>query len=140
MLSPRILALKSRQDQLTAAKEETTEEQLERRRADLPTSKEIKRYVADFREFLQNGPFPERKALIRNFVKRIEIVEDQADLTYTIPMPQDGVTSESAPVLDFVQSGPLFLAQRDYRQYRSGGHWSSRQDVVVDGKACLQLR
>ena len=139
VLSPRILALKSRQDQLTAAKEET-EDQLERRRADLPTSKEIKRYVADFREFLQNGPFPERKALIRNFVKRIEIVEDQADLTYTIPMPQDGVTSESAPVLDFVQSGPLFLAQRDYRQYRSGGHWSSRQDVVVDGKACLQLR
>ena len=105
VLSPRILALKSRQDQLVAAREET-EAQLERRRADLPTSKEIKRYVADFREFLQNGPFPERKALIRNFVKRIEIVEDQAELTYTIPMPQDGVTSESAPVLDFVQSGP----------------------------------
>ena len=27
-------------------------------------------------------------------------------LTYTIPMPSDGVTSESASVLDFVQSGP----------------------------------
>ena len=105
VLSPRILALKSRQDQFTAARADT-EAQLERRRADLPTTKEIKRYVADFRQFLENGPFPERKALIRNFVKRIEIVEDQAELTYTIPMPQDGVTSESAPVLDFVQSGP----------------------------------
>ena len=104
-LSPRILSLKSRQDQLTAAREEA-EGQLEQRRAELPTSKEIKGYVADFREFLQEGTFPERKALIRNFVQGIEIVEDEAVLTYTIPMPQDGVTSESASVLDFVQSGP----------------------------------
>ncbi len=104
-LSPRILSLKSRQDQLTAAREEA-EGQLEQRRAELPTTKEIKGYVADFRSFLQEGTFPERKALIRNFVQGIEIVEDEAVLTYTIPMPSDGVTSESAPVLDFVQSGP----------------------------------
>ncbi len=79
---------------------------MEQRRAELPTSKEIKGYVADFREFLQEGTFPERKALIRNFVQGIEIVEDEAVLTYTIPMPSDGVTSELASVLDFVQSGP----------------------------------
>ena len=78
---------------------------MERRRADLPTTKAIRGYVADFRSFLQEGPFPQRKALIRNFVKRIEIVDGQADLTYTIPMPSDGVTSESASVLDFIQSG-----------------------------------
>ena len=102
-LSPRILSLKSRQDQLTAAREEA-ESQLEQRRAELPTSKGIKGYVADFREFLQEGTFPERKALIRNFVQGIEIVENEAVLTYTIPMPSDGVTSESASVLDFVQS------------------------------------
>ena len=72
VLSPRILSLKSRQDQLTAARDEA-EGQLEQRRADLPTSKEIKGYVADFREFLQEGTFPERKALIRNFVQSIEI-------------------------------------------------------------------
>ena len=104
-LSPRILSLKARQDQLTAAREEA-EGQLEQRRADLPTTKEIKGYVADFREFLQEGTFPGRKALIRNFVQGIEIMENEAVLTYTIPMPSDGVTSESASVLDFVQSGP----------------------------------
>ena len=98
VLSPRILSLKSRQDQLVAAREEA-EGQLEQRRAELPTTKEIKGYVADFREFLMEGTFPERKALIRNFVQGIEIVEDEAVLTYTIPMPQDGVTSESASVL-----------------------------------------
>ena len=63
-------------------------------------------YVADFREFLQEGTTPERKALIRNFVEGIEVVGDEATLTYTIPMPSDGVTRESASVLDFVQSGP----------------------------------
>ena len=31
-------------------------------------------------------------------------VEDAAVLTYTIPMPSDGVTSESGTVLDFAQS------------------------------------
>ncbi len=105
VLSPRILSLKSRQDQLVAAREEA-EFQLEQRRAELPTSKEIKGYVADFRALFQDGTIPERKALIRNFVQGIEIVEDEAVLTYTIPMPQDGVTSESASVLDFIQSGP----------------------------------
>ena len=105
VLSPRILALKGRQDQLTAAREEA-EGQLEQRRMDLPASEEIRRYVADFREFLQEGTFPERKALLRNFVEGIAIVGEEATLTYTIPMPQDGVVRESASVLDFVPSGP----------------------------------
>ena len=73
---------------------------------ELPTTEEIKGYVADFREFLKEGTFPERKALIRNFVEGIEVTGDEAVLTYTIPMPSDGVTAESASVLDFVQSGP----------------------------------
>ena len=55
-LSPRILSLKARQDQLTAARDEA-EGRLEQRRAELPTTKEIKGYVADFREFLQEGTF-----------------------------------------------------------------------------------
>ena len=76
------------------------------RRVELPTTAEIREYVADFRTFLQEGTFPERKALIRNFVKGIEISGDEVVLTYTIPMPPDGVTSEAASVLDFVQSRP----------------------------------
>ena len=59
VLSPRILALMSRQDQLTADRDEA-EGQLERRRTELPTSKEIKGYVADFRSLFQEGIFPER--------------------------------------------------------------------------------
>jgi len=132
VLSPRILSLKSRQDQLVAAREEA-EFQLEQRRAELPTSKEIKGYVADFRTLFQDGTFPERKSLIRNFVQGIEIVEDEAVLTYTIPMPQDGVTKESASVLDFVQSGPPNQAIVDRRQYRC-------YTTVVSSQKHLKMR
>ena len=106
VLSPRIFSLRHREEQLEAAREDAAATQLEQRRVELPTTEEIKEYVADFREFLQDGTFPERKALIRNFVEGIKITGDEAVLTYTIPMPNDGVTSESASVLDFVQSGP----------------------------------
>ncbi len=105
VLSPRIFSLRHREEQLEAAREDAAT-QLEQRRVELPTTEEIKGYVADFREFLQEGTFPERKAFIRNFVEGIEVVGDQATLTYTVPMPSDGVTTESASVLDFVQSGP----------------------------------
>ena len=33
---------------------------------------------------------PERKSLIRNFVEGIEVVGDEATLTYTVPMLSDG--------------------------------------------------
>ena len=104
-MSPRIFSLRHREEQLEAARDDA-ERQLERRRVELPTTEEIKGYVADFREFLQEGTIPECKALIRNFGEGIEVSGDEAVLTYTIPMPNDGVTSESTSVLDFVKSGP----------------------------------
>ena len=105
ILSPRVMSLRHREEQLEAARDDA-ETQLEQRRVALPDTEEITRYVADFRDFLQEGTIPECKALIRNFVEGIEVVGDEATLTYTVPMPSDGVTSESASVLDFVKSGP----------------------------------
>ena len=104
VLSPRIMSLRHREEQLEAAREDA-ETQLEQRRVELPTTDEIRGYVADFREFLKDGTIPERKALIRNFVEGIEVEGDEATLTYTVPMPSDGATLESASVLDFVKPG-----------------------------------
>ena len=117
VLSPRIFSLRHREEQLEAAREDA-ETQLEQRRVELPTTEEIKGYVADFREFLQEGTFPERKALIRNFVEGIEVVGDEATLAYTVPMPKDGVKRESASVLDFVQSGPPEKNRTIHRERR----------------------
>ncbi len=105
-LSPRILSLRHREQHLEAAREDAAA-RLEQRRVELPTTEEVKAYVADFRVYLHEGTIPERKALIRNFVEGIEVVGDEATLTYTIPRPNDGVTRESTPVLDFVRSGLL---------------------------------
>ena len=46
------------------------------------------------------GPDPQLRAGHRG-------LGEEVTLTYTVPMPSDGAVSESAPVLDFVQSGPL---------------------------------
>ena len=92
-LSPRILSLRQREDQLAATREDAAR-QLTQRKVELPTSHEIKAYVADFRSFLEERTFLERKALIRNFVKGVEVAGDEATLSYTIPMPAGGVTSE----------------------------------------------
>ena len=120
VLSPRIFSLRHREEQLEAARHDA-ETQLEQRRVDLPNTDEITRYVADFRDFLKDGTFPERKALIRNFVEGIKVVGDEATVTYTVPMPSDGATSESASVLDFVKSGvPGLTAYRPRPQGRSG--------------------
>ncbi|MCY3921459.1 MAG: recombinase family protein [Chloroflexi bacterium] len=104
-LSPRIHALRGQEDQLAAAHEDAAR-QLEQRRAELPSTQEIHRYVSDFREFLQAGSIPERKALIRNFVNGIRIAPDQVRLTYTIPMPSDGAMIDSESVHGIVQPSP----------------------------------
>ena len=84
-LSPRILALRHRQDQLTASREEA-ESQLEQRRVELPGTEEIKGYVEDLHACLQEGTMLECKALIRNFVKSVEVVGHEATLSYTEPI------------------------------------------------------
>ena len=67
VLSPRIMSLRHREEQLETARDDA-ETQLEQRRVELPNTEEIARYVADFREFLRDGTIPEKKVLIRNFV------------------------------------------------------------------------
>ena len=129
VLSPRIFSLRHREEQLEAAREAAAT-QLEQRRVELPTTEEIKGYLADFREFLKEGTFPERKALIRNFVESIEVVGDEATLTYTIPMPSDGVTTESASVLDFVQSGPPIYVEVFQDRLPNAGAWTDNPGLL----------
>ena len=97
--------------------------------------------------FLQEGTFPEHKALIRNFVKGIEIKGDGAVLTYTIPIPNEGLISESASILEFVQSDPPKEARiarkgRGARDHRAPNHISKTvlSTMHVGGPECTVLR
>jgi hypothetical protein len=126
-LSPRILKLRQREDQLEAAQEDAAR-QLWQRKANLPTTEEVREYVADFHGLFSTGTIPERKALIRSFVKSIEVDGDMATLTYTVPMPSDGVTKERTPVLDFAQPGPPAVKMRAvvWSCCREKERWPSR--------------
>ena len=94
------MSLRHREEQLEAARDDA-ETRLEQRRVVLPDTEEIVEYVADFRNFLKDGTIPERKALIRNFVEGIEVVGDEATLTYTIPI------SQSTPKTEVLMGGGL---------------------------------
>ena len=49
-----------------------------------------------------------------------EVVGDGVVLTYTIPMPSNDVTTDSAPVPDFVQSGPYKRMLRKVSELPTG--------------------
>lgn len=79
------------------------------RPVDLPNTEEITRHVVDLRDFLKDVTLPERKALSRYFVDGIDVMGDEATLTYSISLPSDGATSESASVLDRTMNLSVFL-------------------------------
>jgi hypothetical protein len=46
----------------------------------------ITTYVEDLRSLLNNSSITEKKSFIKSFVKEVRIREDEATLTYTIPL------------------------------------------------------
>ncbi len=103
-LSPRIQTQRHRQDQLAAALDDV-HAQLARRKTELPGTEEIKYYVKDLRAFLQKEELPEKRHFIKSFVKEVRVIEGEATLTYTVPMPPNGLKTEWDSVLSIIQSG-----------------------------------
>lgn len=103
-LAPRIQALRHQEDQLQAARLDL-EELLAERKIQLADEKVVRSYVEDLREVLTNSPLPEQKAFIRSFIKEVRVTGKEALLTYTIPLPPEGLLQESAAVLDTVHHG-----------------------------------
>ncbi len=105
-LAPRIQALRHRQEHLEAAEEEL-EGRLAGRKAELASLEVVTRYVEDLRELLSQSPLTERKAFIKSFVKEVLVTGKEVVLTYTIPLPPEGILKEHAEVLPIIQSGGL---------------------------------
>ena len=102
---PRIREHRERQERLEATAEEARSI-LSQPREVLDDVETITAYAQDLSVFLDESELTERRAFIESFVKEIVVMPGNAVVRYTIPMPNDGVPSESASVLDFVQSGP----------------------------------
>ena len=103
-LAPRIQALRHQEDQLQAARLEL-EELLAERKIQLADEKVVRSYVEDLREVLAGSPLAEQKAFIRSFVKEVKVTGKEVLLTYTVPLPPEGLLQESAAVLDTVPLG-----------------------------------
>jgi site-specific DNA recombinase len=103
-LAPRIQDLRQRQKQLEASRLDL-EAALSDRRVELADLGLVNEYVADLRNILTYSSLADQKAFIRRFVKEVKITGNDALLTYTMPLPPEGMTEEWAGVLNTVQYG-----------------------------------
>ncbi len=106
-LAPRIQELRQRQKQLEASRFEV-EAALSDRRVELADLGLVAEYVADLRNILTYSSLAEQKSFIRSFVKEVKITGNEALLTYTMPLPPQGVTEERTGVLNTVQYGSAY--------------------------------
>jgi hypothetical protein len=110
-VAPRIQQLRHRQQQLQARKWEL-EALLSNRRVELANLETVPRYVADLRNLLNESSLTERKAFIRSFVKEVKVTGDEVLLTYTMPLPPQGISQERVGVLCSVQCGGAQWTER----------------------------
>jgi len=103
-ISPRVRELRERHEKLQARKEEL-HLLMDEQTTDPPTQEEMTECVADLRKSLERGSLAEKKAFIRSFVKDIRMNGEEGKLTYTVPMPPQGLQDETESVLAIVHHG-----------------------------------
>ena len=104
-LAPRIKDLRFQQEQLQNRRYEL-ECHLSDRKVELADLKRVTAYVDDIRKTLDAGTLSERKAFIRSFVKSIKVKGDDAQMSYTMPIPPDSLQpDEPGRVLYSVRYG-----------------------------------
>lgn len=105
-LAPRIQQLRYRQELLQSRKREL-ETLLSDRKVELANLETATRYVDDLKNLLEESSLAERKSFIRSFVKEVNVTGDEVLLTYTMPLPPEGISEERVGVLYSVHSsGP----------------------------------
>ena len=74
------------------------------RRVELADLETVTECVDDLRSLLEEKTLAERKSFIRSFVKEVKVTGDEVLLTYTIPLPPEGIFQEMVRVLHSVYS------------------------------------
>ena len=88
-VTPRIRDHRQRRERLEASAEEARAV-LSQRREVLDDVDAIAAYAQDMSEFLNESELTERRVFIETFVKKVVVMPDNALLSYTVPMPDDG--------------------------------------------------
>jgi len=96
--------LRHQQEQLQSTKWEL-EALLSDRRVELADLEMVTECVDDLRSLLEESTLAERKSFIRSFVKEVKVTGDEVLLTYTMPLPPEGISQERVGVLHSVRYG-----------------------------------
>lgn len=106
-LSPRIQALRQRQEQLQSTRWEL-EILLADRRVELADSETVRAYVEDLQNLLGGSSITERKSFVRSFVKEVRVTGDQVTIDYTMPLSRGMISENVAAVPPIVHDGGAF--------------------------------
>jgi len=107
-LAPRIQQLRQRQEQLQSKRWEL-EALLSDRRVELADLETVTQCVDDLRSLLEENTLAERKSFIRSFVKEVKVTGDEVLLTYTMPLPPEGISQDRVRVLHSVRHGGVIV-------------------------------
>lgn len=99
-LAPRIRDLRLRNEKLQERKVQV-ENLLSDRRIELASPEIVSRYVSDMRRVLEESELTEKRAFLRGFIKRIQVIDREGLITYVVPI--NGVLEERTGVLPIVQ-------------------------------------
>ena len=109
-IEPRIQQHKDSKQKLQNRKWEL-EWQIKDQKVELADLTTVARYAEELRDMLDGSSLTERKTFIKSFVKSIEVKDNDATLTYTIPILPKETNKE---VLSIVQyGGPLWTRTTD---------------------------
>ncbi len=68
----------------------------------------VARCVDNLRNLLAESSLTERKAFVRSFIREVKVTGDEVLLTYTMPLPPQGIYEERMGVLCSVHSSGPF--------------------------------
>ena len=103
-LAPRIRDLRLRNDKLQERKIHV-KNLLSDRKVELASPEIVKSYVKDMRRILEESELTSKRAFLKGFIKRIEVVDREGIIHYLLPI--NGVLEEKIGVLPIVQYGGL---------------------------------
>jgi len=81
------------------------EARLSDRRVELADLGLVTEYGEDLRNVITYSSLAEQRAFIRSFVKDVKVTGKDILLTYTMPLPPQGITQERSGVLNIVHDG-----------------------------------
>ena len=102
--APRVRELRERETLLNRVRLKV-EENVASGRVEMVNREIVLGYLADLKSLLGHGSPAERKAFLKSFIQSTEKLDSQVTIRYTLPLPQEQVSTEHPGVRDIDHYG-----------------------------------